>query len=610
MPEDLIDDPTDFLIRQGPYNALPPQRLTDVVGQLQTLRVAAGSRVFTQGAPLDGLYIIRAGTISISDAAGVELSRLGPGNSFGERGLLRDGRAAVTATAADPVRLYRLPAALFHDLMSGEEAFRRFFDRTPPARPQTKTGELTTTPVADLMAVDPITCEPGISIREAAGIMRDRRISSLCVTDGGKLFGIVTIRDLTGRALAEDLPAETPVAAIMTPDPATLPPTAIGSDVLHRMMERRLGHLPIVDRDQLVGIVTQTDLTRFLASTSAGLMADMGRCQSAEDIARVTAHIPDLLVQLVAGGNRHEVVTRLVTDIADGATRRLIRLFERDNGSAPVPYAWVACGSQGRQEQTGVSDQDNALIIDDAATEADMEWFAQLAEFVCAGLDEAGYVLCPGDMMAKIPRWRQKVSGWRGYFADWIARPSKEAQMLASVMFDLRVIEGYETLYRPLQHEVLSGAAGNSIFRAHMASNAIGHALPLGLIRGFATFRSGEHRNRIDMKMNGVVPIVDLGRAYALQGALSVANTRARLKAAGAARVISESGARDLIDAYDVIAQARLDHQVRQIRRGEAPDNFMAPSDLSELERSHLRDAFVVVKTMQSALMSGRGVMG
>lgn len=112
------------------------------------------------------------------------------------------------------------------------------------------------------------------------------------------------------------------------------------------------------------------------------------------------------------------------------------------------------------------------------------------------------------------------------------------------------------------------------------------------------------------MKMNGVVPIVDLGRAYALQGALSVANTRARLQAAGAAKVISESGARDLIDAYDVIAQAGLDHQVRQIRRGEAPDNFMAPSDLSELERSHLRDAFVVVKTMQSALMSGRGVMG
>ncbi len=610
MPEDMIDDPTGFLIRQAPYDALPPERLAEVIGRLETLDLPAGARAFTEGDALTGLYIIRDGTMSITDATGVELSHLGPGNSFGERGLLRGGTAVATATAAEPTRLYRLPAPLFFNLMQGEEAFRRFFDRSRPDRPQTKTGELTATRVEDLMTRDPATCEPGTPIRVAARTMRDRRISSLCITDGGKLFGIVTLRDLVNKALAEDVGADTPVAGIMTPDPATLPPTAIGSDVLHRMMERRLGHLPIVAGDQLVGIVTQTDLTRFLASTSAGLMADIGRADSAEDIARVTARIPELLAQLVAGGNRHEVVTRLVTDIADGATRRLIRFFEGEYGPAPVPYAWVACGSQGRQEQTGVSDQDNALIIDDAATEADMAWFAGLAEFVCAGLDKAGYVFCPGEMMAKTPRWRQRVLGWRGYFADWIAHPSKEAQMLASVMFDLRVIEGDEALYRPLQAAVLKGAAENSIFRAHMAANAVGHVPPLGLIRGFATLRSGEHRNRIDMKMNGVVPIVDLGRAYALQGGLEAANTRDRIEAAGAAKVISESGARDLLDAYDVIAQARLDHQMRQIRRGEAPDNFMAPSELSDLERSHLRDAFVVVKTMQSALMSGRGVMG
>ena len=82
-------------------------------------------------------------------------------------------------------------------------------------------------------------------------------------------------------------------------------------------------------------------------------------------------------------------------------------------------------------------------------------------------------------------------------------------------------------------------------------------------------------------------------------------NTRERITAARTAGVISDTGGRDLLAAYDMIAMARLRHQAEQIRAGQAPDNFLAPGELSELDRNHLRDAFMVVKTMQSAL--GRG---
>jgi CBS domain-containing protein len=182
--------------------------------------------------------------------------------------------------------------------------------------------------------------------------------------------------------------------------------------------------------------------------------------------------------------------------------------------------------------------------------------------------------------------------------------------MLASVMFDLRVIGGDASLFEGLQTQTLKAASSNSIFTAHMASNALTHQTPLGLLRGFATIRSGEHRNTIDTKLGGVVPVVDLGRMYALQGEIDAVNTRARLKAAHAAGIVSPSGGRDLIDAYDLVAQTRLEHQARRIKAGEAPDNFLPPSDLSDFERSHLRDAFVVIKTMQSALMQGRGILG
>ena len=213
-------------------------------------------------------------------------------------------------------------------------------------------------------------------------------------------------------------------------------------------------------------------------------------------------------------------------------------------------------------------------------------------------------------MMATNPRWCQPLSVWQSYFAGWIATPNPEAQMLASVMFDLRPIGGDESLFEGLQTEVLDAASKNSIFTAHMVSNSLKHHPPLGLLRGLATIRTGEHRNALDLKHNGVVPVVDLARVYALQGKLRPANTRARLEAAIADGIVSASGGADLLDAYDLIAETRLMHQAREIRGGSKPTNYLEPSRLSDFERSHLRDAFVVVKTMQSSVGSGKGALG
>jgi len=442
--------------------------------------------------------------------------------------------------------------------------------------------------------------------------MRDRHISSLCVTNPDEaLLGIVTTRDLTGKVLAEGLPGSTGVTEVMTREPLALPPSAIGTDILHLMMERRIGHVPIVECGRLVGMVTQTDLTRFQAISSADMVGQITRAATAEDMAAVTAHIPRLLLQLVAAGSPHEVVTRLITDIADTATRRLLSLAEETLGPPPAAYLWLACGSQGRQEQTGVSDQDNCLFLDDAASDSDRAgYFADLARFVCDGLNTCGYVYCPGDMMATNPRWCQPVRVWKSYFESWIEKPDPEAQMLSSVMFDLRPIGGDKRLFENLQEETLRSAAANSIFVAHMVSNSLKHHPPLNLLRGLATIRSGEHKNTLDTKLNGVVPIVDLARIYALQGQITAVNTKARLLEARASGRLSQSGGSDLLDAYDLIAETRLLHQAGLIKLGQKPDNFLHPSTLSDFERSHLRDAFVVVKTMQSSIGHGRGMLG
>jgi len=238
-----------------------------------------------------------------------------------------------------------------------------------------------------------------------------------------------------------------------------------------------------------------------------------------------------------------------------------------------------------------------------------MPYFTRLARIVSDGLNACGYVYCPGEMMATNPRWCQPIRVWRDYFHAWAVTHKPESQMLASVMFDLRPIGGTAGLYRDLQQETLDNASKNSIFVAHMIANSLTHVPPLGMIRGFSTVRSGPYRNHIDMKLNGVIPVTDLARVYALQGRITHVNTRARLLAAEDAGVISASGARDLVEAYDLIAMLRLQNQADAVRYGREPSNYLAPADLSDFERNHLRDAFVVVRTMQSAIGQGKAAL-
>lgn len=601
------DQITRFLKSVHPYDSLEPEALLHLAQNFKATRYSADNWIYQYDQPSPGLFLIYEGLVEVTDSNGAVVSHLGLRNSFGERGLLRDGIAVTSARTEEDSLLLLLSPTDFEELLGSSAAARKFFDRSRSEKTASQT--IANSRVQDLMVSDPLMCAPEDSVQQAAQAMRKAGISSLCVGEGTKLAGIVTTKDLTNKVLAEALPAETAVGEIMSNNPFTLPPTALGSDVLHMMISRRIAHIPIVENGDLVGIVTQTDLTRFQAITSAELLHHIAEADSAEQMAEVTARIPSLLVQLVGAGNRHEVVTRLITDIADAVTMRLLSLAEQNLGPAPVSYLWLACGSQGRREQTGVSDQDNCLILDDSVRAEDMAYFRALAKFVCDGLNTCGYVYCPGDMMATNPRWCQPISVWQEYFETWIAKPDPEAQMLASVMFDLRPIAGDQSLFNNLHEETLTAARKNSIFVAHMVSNSLKHMPPLGLLRGLATIRSGEHKNQIDLKHNGVVPVVDLARIYALQGKLLSVNTRARLEEAAHAGGLSTSGAHDLLDAYDMIAETRLQHQAALIKQGRAPDNYLLPAELSDLERSHLRDAFVVVKTMQSAVGQGRGVL-
>jgi CBS domain-containing protein len=135
-----------------------------------------------------------------------------------------------------------------------------------------------------------------------------------------------------------------------------------------------------------------------------------------------------------------------------------------------------------------------------------------------------------------------------------------------------------------------------------MVGNALHHRVPLTLFGGLATTRHGDHRDTLDLKHTGSVPIIDLARIYALAGGSAAVNTDERLAEAPASAEVTEAGSRDLRDALAFITSLRLRHQAQQVRAGEPPDNHIRLSEIGNLERRQLKDAFVVVQAMQSVL--------
>ena len=594
-----------------PFDALPHPALVAAAAAMEPVAFQAGARIMAAGDAPPGLFALRAGEASLRAADGAEVFRLGAGEMFGGRACL-NGAARHDSFAATDIEAVLLPRDAFLSLAAAHPEFRAFFEERSALDAAANGPDATLfVSLSAVMIPDPVCVRADATIRAAAESMRVRKVSCLPVLDSNDaLAGLITTGDMTRRVLGGGVSPDEVVGAAMTRAPFALSPADTAFDALQAMTERGVSHLPIVENGRLAGIVTSSDLVRRQTISPAFLMRDLRRHDSAAALAQVVAQGPRLLAQMVGAGASPHSIGRVMSGVTDAVTRRLLDLAEAALGPAPIPYLWLACGSQGRQEQTGVSDQDNCLFLDDSYDEAAHgAYFTALAQSVCDGLNACGYVYCPGEMMATTPRWRQPVRVWRSYFEGWIRRPDPTAQMLASVMFDLRPIAGDASLFAGLQAETLRAAQANSIFVAHMVSNALKHTPPLGLLGGIATIRSGDHRGTIDLKHAGVAPINDLGRVYALLGALPAINTRERIEAAQTAKTLSASGGRDLLDAQDFIARIRLEHQARQVRAGVKPDNFVSPSDLSDLEREHLRDAFAVVKTMQSAVGNNRGAL-
>lgn len=602
----------EFLAKHPPFEQLPDEVLEQLPRQCVVRYLRRGSAFPPSDDQAAHLYILRRGAIELRDAGDELVGKLAEGDLFSEVCLGDDAKRALRGATLEDTLLYSLTCEQFKRLRSTHTEFADYFDHSSAKRLRkaldaftesaTTTGGLMTVTARDLLHRKPIMASPSISIREAAGIMSAERVAALLLMEGEQLSGIITDRDLRNRCIATGLSTERPVSEIMTAEISTVDADALGFEALLQMTRLNVHHLPVVDGEQLLGMLSTSDFMRFQSTSGVYIVGDIHKAESLAALEAISAKVPELQVQLINSGATGGHVGQAVSAITDAITKRLIELAEAELGPPPVPYAWLVGGSQARREQSSHSDQDNALLIADSMSQDDDRYFRQLATRINDGLNACGYIYCPGEVMAKTAQWRQPLAVWQQYFEHWIQRPDPKALMLASVFFDLRALHDPAGLFDGLHEHVLELSRDNRIFIAYMAANALKHRPPLGFFRKFVLIHGGDHDRTFDIKHRGTVPIIDLARVYALSSGLTPINTVERLEAAAETAALTHDGGANLIDAFELINTLRIRHQASQLRNGEKADNFLAPEQLSPLERGHLKDAFLLIDRMQETL--------
>jgi CBS domain-containing protein len=602
-----VEDIAGFLGSYPPFDAVDGDELARIAAATETEVSPRGKAIFPQGAgPVGHVWVVRSGSVEVVYDGRV-LDLLGPGELFGHASMISGLPTGFEARAAEDTVCYRIPSDVIRPLLAQPDVLRfvarSIMARAVPATP----AEQVQVRVVTLIRTPPLLCPRDEPIREAARRMTDRGASAVLVPLPDS-FGIVTDRDLRRRVIAVGLSPDAPVSAIMTAPAYTVTADRLGGDVLLDMLERNVHHIPVLSpAGQVLGVVDDGDLVAAEGRKPLLLRRAIALADSPAELSAAVAGLNPAIIALHDARVTAEHLTAVRSVVLDALTRRLVELAVRDAGPPPVPFTWYALGSLARREAAPSSDVDSALAWGPAEEEDGSEaagYVARVTQAVDEGLRACGIAPDAHGASAANPIFARSLASWRRAARSLTEDPTHDkALILVSVLADSRPVwssgGGTAAVGGLWEGRPYPDQAG--LLRM-LARFALSFRPPTGFLRDFVVEHSGERRGQLDLKHGGLIPIVDLARWAGMAAGLASAPTLERLRAAEAAGTMESAEAQTLAEAFGFISSLRLDHQVDQLRHGETPDDFIAPSTLNPLARSYLREAFRAVASVQANL--------
>ncbi len=618
--------PSALLRAYPPFDRFEPESLAFLDIRLKPASFGAGAVLVSpeQGEP-KFLYIVTAGKVRATEAGGTGAPgetdlTLSVGECFPIGALSGRRISANIYTATTAVDVWLLPVDDFHHLLSSSNAFARHCSGylaslvTQSRRQlqahfaqQASEEQGLNTRLSDLIQRAPISVNTTASVQRAIEIMGEHKTGSVIVVNGdGGPIGLLTQSDVVRRVVLGKVPLDTGISEVMTHHPATLPETATAYDAMFAMASRGIRHLLLTDEaGRLSGVISERDL---FALQRVGVGQVRRAIESADSLRSLKLALRDVqqsAFNMLAQGVGAEQLTQYISTLNDAVTARVLQLNLARHALDDIEWAWLAFGSEGREEQTLSTDQDNGIVFLAADADRRDALRARLLAFsqdVNKDLDACGFPLCKGNIMAGNPDWCLTLDEWKARFTSWIASPQPEALLNATIFFDFRALYGRTELADRMHEHLFSQSRTNSAFQRMLAANALQVSPPLGMIRDFVT-ESDEHGKAfIDLKKSGARLFVDAARVMALAGGVEAASTVKRLRRTAQGKDGGGAQVEALIDAFNFIQLLRLRHQHLEAGQGRPGDNRIFVAALNPLDRRILKESFRQARELQQRL--------
>jgi len=589
---------------------------------LQQVFFARGETITGPGhGPAEKFFIIKHGLVRGEVAAGGEHDawELHVGECFPIGALLSRRPVRMAQRAVEDTFCFELKREDFERLYADSPEFRDFcsrrlasmLDRTLNTLQAAISAQVsgqapTSAPLASLVRREPVSCAPGTPLRAALATMHAEHVGSMVVVDDAQRpLGIFTLHDLLAHSTETAFSFDTGIERVMTPTVIALAPSATIYEAALVMARESIGHVCLVENGRLRGVVSERDLFSLQRIGLARLSRVIAQAPDIAGLARHARDIHRLIDQMLAQGVSVTQLNRIISQLNDRVTQRVIELVLAESGTPDVAFTWMAFGSEGRLEQTLKTDQDNGILFlppTGHKAEAVRQQLLPLAKKINSALDACGYPLCAGNIMAGNPECCLSLDEWQARFSRWIDQGMPGHLLKASIFFDFRTLWGDDAPVAALREWVGAQAAGNPRFLRQMAENALRNEPPLGLVRDFVVENGGRHDRELDLKLRGITPFVDGARLLALAHGIGETGTHARLRAVAQAGALAESEAEAWCDALSFIQLLRMRNHQRQEHHGVALDNFIDPDELNDLDRRILKEAFRQARKLQTRI--------
>ena len=615
-----------FLQRFAPFNQMEHAHLAYLVEQCRLSFYAAGESIIKPSdGPVEYFYIVKQGRVvgerPHSARRGTETTfEITTGECFPLAALLGERATRTEHLADEDTFCLQLNKAAFVKLFALSSTFRDFalrgvsslLDQVNQQVQRQAVETLGTqyslnTRLADLAMRHPVTCGPDLPLRAAVALMDEQQVGSIAIVDEqGFPRGIFTLRDLRQVVADESADFAQPIARYMIPDPFYLSPEASAFDAALAMTERHIAHICLVRNNALCGVISERDLFSLQRVDLVHLSRTIRNASRVEALVAIQGEITQLVERMLAFGASSTQITRIITQLNDHTTCRVIELTLEEMGDPGVPFTWLCFGSEARREQTLFSDQDNGILFeakDDAEAALFRARLLPIAQQVNQRLALCGFTLCRGNIMAGNPELCLSRVEWARRFAGFIREATPEHLLGSSIYFDLRTVWGDDSGTVLLRQGILDQVAGNRIFQRMLAETALRLRPPVGRFREFVLVRRGADRvATLDLKAEGLTPFVEGARLLALAHGVADGNTMERFRQLVLKEVIDPLDGAAYEEAYQFIQQSRMQQHQRQARENLPYSNRMDPDSLNDLDRRILRESLRQAKRLQSSL--------